>query len=164
MTSTPSRAQTDVDRLADDFVIRSTQLDPILATSIGVTGHDHELTDLSPDGYERQIQARRDVLAQLRTAEQVDDEDAVTVAAMTESLGLEVELHEANELLGSLNNIASPLQELRMVFDLMPTASPEDWENIGARLNGLPEAITGYVESLREAARRGRVKSEAKRA
>ncbi|HEX7805877.1 MAG TPA: DUF885 domain-containing protein, partial [Cellulomonas sp.] len=74
-----------------------------------------------------------------------------------ERLGLELELDAAGETLATLNNIASPVQGLRDVFDLMPTGSIEAWENIAARLGALPGAVDGYVESLRQSASRGRV-------
>ena len=76
---------------------------------------------------------------------------------MRERIGLDLELHDAGENLRDLNNIASPVQGLRDVFDIMATDSVEDWENIASRLNGLPGAVDGYVESLTEAASRGDV-------
>ncbi len=97
------------------------------------------------------------MLRELDGLEPVDDVDRVTLAAMRERIGLQLELHEAGEPLASLNNIASPVQELRDVFDIMPTGTVEAWENIAARLNGLPGAIDGYMASLTEAASRGNV-------
>ena len=76
---------------------------------------------------------------------------------MRERLGLELELHEAGEFLRYLNNIASPVQNLRDVFDVMPTDDVEAWSNIAARLNALPFAVDGYIESLRLAASSGAV-------
>src|SRR5665811_922683 len=76
---------------------------------------------------------------------------------MRERIGLELELHDADEWIGQLNNIASPVQELRDIFDVMPTSTPRHWENIAARLNALPTAAAGVIESLRLAAARGRV-------
>src|SRR5690606_40098603 len=49
-------------------------------------------------------------------------------------------------LTGQLNNIASPVQEMRDVFDLMPTSTPEHWENIALRLAALPDAAAGVAE------------------
>ena len=43
-----SRAATALDRLADEYVDLSVRLDPYLATSLGVPGHDAEATDYSP--------------------------------------------------------------------------------------------------------------------
>ena len=46
---------------------------------------------------------------------------------MRERLGLAEETHEAGLDEMALNVIASPLQEVRDIFDLMPTATNEDW-------------------------------------
>ena len=56
-----------------------------------------------------------------------------------------------------LNVIASPLQEMRDVFDISSQDTPEQWENIAARLNALGTSVDGYIESLRYAASRGQV-------
>ena len=53
-------------------------------------------------------------------------------------------LHERD-----LNVIASPAQEIRETFDLMPTESTHDWEVIAERLGNLPGAIDGYLATLR---------------
>lgn len=153
----PTRQQTPVDAIADAYVTTVAGLNPLAATAMGLAGYDHLMTDFSPAGWQAQADAARAVLTQLDGVHPVDDVDRVTLAAMRERIGLELELHEADELLGMLNNIASPVQELRDVFDLMPTQTPEHWANIAARLEALPGAMDGVVESLRLAASRGRV-------
>jgi uncharacterized protein (DUF885 family) len=156
MTTTP-RATTAIDRVAEDHIETYATLDPVAATAMGIAGHDHEMTDLSPAGLEARADLARATLSQLDSQTPQDETDQITLAAMRERLGLEVELDEAGELLRDLNNIASPVQGLRDVFDIMPTATPQDWENVAARLNALPGAIDGYIESLRLGAARGKV-------
>ncbi len=153
----PTRTPTDVDALAERYVLRSAELDPLLATELGLPGHDHELPDLSPDGIAARADHDRATLAALADVEPADDVDRVTIAAMRERLGVRVELAEAGELARELNVIASPVQTLRDVFDLMPTATVEDWEVVAARLAALPAALEGYQESLRAALRAGDV-------
>ena len=153
----PARASTAIDSIADRYVDRLALLDPLGATSMGIAGHDHEMTDLSPAGLAARSDAARAVLAELAAEPPRDAVDEVTLAAMRDRIGLDLELDDAGEWLGSLNNIASPVQELRDVFDLMPTDSRPAWENIVARLNALPAAVAGYAESLREGVARGRV-------
>lgn len=155
--SPPARAASPIDAIAERYVERVARLDPIAATSMGVVGHDHEMTDLSPAGLAAQADAARAVLVELDAQPATDAVDEVTLAAMRERIGLDLELDAAGEWLGSLNNIASPVQGLRDVFDLMPTDSGPAWENIAARLNALPAAVAGYTASLREAVARGRV-------
>ncbi|MCB7136464.1 DUF885 domain-containing protein [Cellulosimicrobium marinum] len=146
-----------MDRVAEAYTARLAELDPFAATAMGLSGYDHLVTDLSPEGHEARAEADRAVLRELDGLAPVDDVDRVTLAAMRERVGLQVELYEAGEPLAALNNIASPVQELRDVFDLMPTGTVEAWENVAARLNGLPSAVDGYTASLAEAARRGNV-------
>ncbi|HUX72044.1 MAG TPA: DUF885 domain-containing protein [Cellulomonadaceae bacterium] len=152
-----SRRSTPIDAIADGYVSTIARLDPLQATSMGIPGHDHEMTDLSPDGFTARFDAARAVLAALSTEEPRDETDRVTLAAMRERLGIELELADAGEQLASLNVIASPAQALRDVFDLMPTGSTDDWSTIAERLHTLPDAVAGYCESLRASARQGRV-------
>lgn len=154
------RQATAIDAIADAYTARLAELDPIAATEMGIPGHDHEMTDLSPDGHAERAELDRATLAQLAGAEAVDDVDRVTVAAMTDRLRLALELYEAGETLAQLNVIASPLQGLRDVLDIMPTATTDDWANIAARVSRVPDAVHGYIESLRAGARRGLVPAE----
>lgn len=146
-----------VDALADAYVDELCALDPITATSIGVPGHEDRLTDYSPAGHAGRIALTRRTLAALDAAEPVDDVDRVTVAAMRERLGLVLELEDAGQLEASLNVIASPLQDLRAVFDLMPTGTDQDWEVLARRLRAVPEAVDRYVQALRAGVTDGRV-------
>jgi uncharacterized protein (DUF885 family) len=162
VTQDTPRTPSALDAVADSYVTRSAEINPLMATAIGLAGYDHLMTDLSPAGHEAQAAVDREVLRELDKLERagdapVDDVDRVTLAAMRERVGLQVELHESGEPLASLNNIASPVQELRDVFDIMPTGSIEAWENVAARLNAIPDAVEGYTASLAEAARRGNV-------
>ena len=157
LANPPRREQTPVDALAEEYVASYARLNPLAATSMGIAGHDHEMSDLSPAGLEALARLDRETLVALDATTPTDEIDTVTIEAMRERLGIALELHDAAEDLASLNNIASPLQELREVFDLMPTGTPEAWENIAARLNALPGAMRGYIASLRAGAARGRV-------
>ncbi|ACZ30046.1 protein of unknown function DUF885 [Xylanimonas cellulosilytica DSM 15894] len=154
--STP-RPQSAIDAVADAYVGKVAELDPLAASAIGLPGYDHLMSDLSPAGHDARAELDRSTLRDLEALAPTDDVDRVTLAAMRERLGLAVELHEAGEPLVDLNVIASPLQGLRDIFDIMPTGTVEAWENIASRLNLLPGAVDGYIASLSEAARRGNV-------
>lgn len=157
--STPSitRTATAIDAVADAHVRRLTEHSPMTATEIGLPGYDHLMDTLDPAYHDEAASLNRATLDALDAVDPVDDVDHVTVAAMRERLGLELELHDAGEDLADLNNIASPVQYLREIFDSMPTGTVEAWENIAGRLGALPSAVDGYTESLRLAASRGNV-------
>jgi uncharacterized protein (DUF885 family) len=146
-----------VDAIAEAFLDKDLALNPIAATFRGVAGYDERLTDFSPDANEERADLRRRALAQLNDVAPVDDVDRVTVAAMRERLALEIEIQDAGVNESILNNVASPLQEIREVFDLMPTDTPEQWETIVARARAVPEAIATYMAALRTAKDRGDV-------
>jgi len=152
-----ARDHTVVDTLAERHLDAQLELDPLAATFFGVPGYDERMPDLSPAGLQAQAELNRQTLRELRAATPVDDTDKVTIAAMTERLTVHDDLYELGLTLSELNNIASPVQNLRDVFDLMPTDTAEEWSRIAGRLQALPATIEGYLESLRLAASRGDV-------
>jgi len=123
---------------------------------MGIIGHDDDITDYSPDGVTARVDAARSALRELDGTSPADDVDQVTIAAMCERLGLQIELHDARLDIGDLNVIASPLQSMRDVFDLMATDTDEDWALIGRRMSKVPDRVAGYVEALRAAVTAGR--------
>lgn len=151
-----ARPTTAVDAVAERYLEVCAALDPCAATESGIAGHDDEITDYSPDGVAARAAAARAALRELDAAEPVDETDVVTVAAMRERLGVLVDMHDAGLDLGELNVIASPLQTMRDVFDLMATDTEDDWATFGRRLSQIPQRVAGYAEALRAAASAGR--------
>lgn len=149
------RDRTALDAIADAYTAELAALDPLLATGVGLIGYDHLMTDFSPDGLAERAALDRRTLKALAATPPVDHVDEITAAAMRERLEVQVELYDAGEFLCDLNVIASPLQGLRDVLDVMPTATTDDWANIASRLARVPDAIQGYMWSLREGVRRG---------
>ncbi|MEO5317152.1 DUF885 domain-containing protein [Arthrobacter sp. CC3] len=156
-TAASVRPHTAIDAVADAYTDTLISLNPSFATTLGVPGHETEFQDFSPAGIEEFIAAARKALGDLDGLEPVDDVDAVTLDAMRERLGLQLEIHESGWDAADLNNISSPAQDIRAIFDLMPTDSTEHWEHIAGRAHSVPGAIDGYIESLRFAREQGRV-------
>jgi uncharacterized protein (DUF885 family) len=155
--SVATRPPTEVDALAERHLSAELELDPLLATSIGVAGFDDRLPDLSPDGIDARTALYAQTLDELAGAVPADAEDRVTIEAMRERLAVAADLAVLGVPYSELNNIASPVQSLRNIFDLMPTDTAEDWRTIARRLSGIPAAVDGYLQSLRLAASRGDV-------
>ncbi len=153
-TST-TRKWSDLDILCDKFMHDFAQLDPISATDWGMPGDPGTLPDLSPAGIETRIDLERGLLEDLEKTPLRDSTDHVTASALRDRLNLDIELFDAGEFYGEINNIASPIQGVRDAFSLMPTDTSEDWGHITDRLNAIPAALAGYKESLELAAERG---------
>ena len=156
-TTNAPRPATPIDRIADDFLAQLVTLSPITATYHGIPGHEEELDDFSPSGHAAHSELRTRTLAELDRATPEDDIDKVTLAAMRERLGVAEETHAAGIDEMSLNVIASPLQEIRGVFDLMATATDEDWGLLSRRMAKVPRALEGWQQSLVAAADKGNI-------
>lgn len=143
------RTWTDVDRLAEQWLDTMLELAPELHVELGRAGREGEYADLSPDGHAAAADATRAMLRRVEATPAVDATDVVTRSELQRVLGLAVEQHEAGTWRSDLNVIASPVQGLRDVFDLMPTETDDDWAVVATRLRHLPEAMSGYVASLR---------------
>ena len=146
-----------IDDLANRYVDEWAPLNPTGATFIGVSGHDRELDDLSPEGFEAQAELTRRTLAELDPLEPDTEAEHVAKDAMQERLGLELARFDAGDIASGLNVISSPLHGLRMVFDLMPTQGEEAVANISSRLAAFPRALEQYRRTLLEEAARGNV-------
>lgn len=155
--NTPVRPKSAIDAVADAYTEKLIELNPSFATTLGLPGHETEYQDYSPAGLDSHAEATKLALDALAGLEPSDDVDAVTLDAMRERLGLEREIHESGWDAADLNNIASPAQDIRAIFDLMPTETVEQWEHIAGRAANVPGAIEGYIVSLRSAAADGKV-------
>src|SRR3954471_13244009 len=155
MLVTDERTSTEIDRIADGWVDTLVELSPEWGIWLGRPGHEGEYSDYSPAGRERLVEAGRHVAERLRAAVPADAVDEVTRTDLLRELDLAEEKHEARFALRDLNVIASPAQEIREIFDLMPTGTDGAWQHIAQRLGNVPEAIRGYTETLRRGAAEG---------
>jgi uncharacterized protein (DUF885 family) len=138
-----------VRRLADRHLSLLCALDPIRATVLGVRGHDHELTDYSPDGVSERIELSRRTLADLAGASIDDDDDRRCAALLRDRLSVEIDAYEAGEHLRPLRLIGSPVGVLRSVFDLTPHRTENEWLNVAQRIEAVPTAYGRFLQSLR---------------
>ncbi|MBO1266442.1 DUF885 domain-containing protein [Arthrobacter cavernae] len=153
----PVRPKTDIDAAADAYTDTLLALNPSFATILGLPGHETEYPDYSPAGAEARAAAARDTLDKLAVLEPADESDVVTLDAMRERLGLDLEIHASGWHAAELNNIASPAQDIRAIFDLMPTDTAGHWDHIAGRAANVPAALEGYIASLRSARDAGKV-------
>ncbi len=152
-TRTPSA----IDRIAEQWVDTLCELEPDMRIWLGREGDITSYGDHSPAGHAAYISAVRATLSDLRKTDPVDDIDRVTKLDLTADLELSIELSESKWHLRDLNNIASPAQGVRDVFDLMPTDGVEAWEAVATKLGNVAGALAGYRESLTSGIREGHV-------
>jgi uncharacterized protein (DUF885 family) len=155
--SEPARPPSELDQLADRFVEDYAASQPAVATYIGVPGHDDRWPDLTPEGHAAHAELLRATIGDVQRVDPDDRREEVARSAMLERLGAELARSDAGWAQSDLNTIDSPLQSFRSTFDLMPTATEEDWATIARRLAALPAALDGYAAGLEAAAGAGQV-------
>ena len=154
---TSRRTPSAIDAIADAYFDELCVLSPSISLFLG-TENPHGFDDYSPEGLKAANDLRARTLTKVDTAEadglvtnSLDETDLVTIDAMRERLGTATDLYEAGLQHTVLNVIESPVQQMRDIFDLLPTDTAAGWETISATMAALPRSIAGYRESLRYA-------------
>jgi uncharacterized protein (DUF885 family) len=141
--------------LADRYVERFAALDPVAASGEGIAGHDHEMTDWSPEGAEARAAHDWEALRELDSLTPEDDADRVAAEVLRERLELAIVEHEAGERLRDLRVLGSPVQSVRMAFDLMARDSRADWEVVAERMALVPQGLSSIQAALTEGIAQG---------
>jgi uncharacterized protein (DUF885 family) len=142
------REKSAIDNLADSYLAQLAANYPSFATSIGLATGAADMDDYSPEAIERDLKLDQSTLSALLALEPRDDVDQVTKDALSQQLILDIEFHAAGLQYRDLNNIASPAQGIRDVFDVSPTATVTDWENLASRMRKVKDALAGYQKTL----------------
>ncbi|WP_430592960.1 DUF885 domain-containing protein [Humidisolicoccus flavus] len=143
------RTQTPIDRIAEDALTKSLELSPTGRVYLGAPGDKSQYGDLSPAGMPARIELAKATIAALEAEAPQDDIDWVTKEDLLRETRLDLEIAESGWAERDLNNLASNAQTIRDIFDLMPTATAEHWDDIARRMHNVPGAIEGYIETLR---------------
>jgi len=160
--NTPSADNRAVRTAADDFVRQTAELNPLVATTLGLPDGQDELPDLSPAGRDAIDELQRATLRRLDEVEHAagpggfaDADERRCARLLRERLQTDLAISAAGEHLRAISNIFGPPQSVRNIFLLMPAATADDWAVIGRRISNVPEAMAGYRQSLAEGSARG---------
>ena len=141
--------------IADGFVDALVNHDPISATFIGVAGHDDRMSDYSPDSAEEMAQIERRTLATIRAVSPQNERERLCRDTVIDEMECGLALHDEGEHLRGLNILHSPVQSIRMVFDMMPRATVDHWANIARRMEQVSDTVKSYRETLQTGVSRG---------
>ncbi len=147
---------TDIFEVSDTAVDRFCADNPVLATYIGIPGHDHAWPDKSPEGLAAEAELHAEFKALGQACEVPDDRHRLARDVLVEYCQEVLDRHEAGAQYYDLNNIASPHQELRFIFGSMAGDTTEDWEAIIERVRTVHEPLEGFRQTLEEGRQKGR--------
>jgi uncharacterized protein (DUF885 family) len=154
----PSRPRVrGVDVIADRFVDECVARYPETATFLGIRDYDDSWSDYSPSGLADRIAHVRHTIAALQAAAPCDERENTAKEVMLERLGMDVELYDAHITASRVSVIGGQAQEIRSIFDLMPTDSEDAWRNIATRLRTVGRPLSQVRETLSAEAREGNI-------
>ena len=136
--------------LADKYIDELAAINPITATNLGISGHDDKLPDYSLAGSQSQENHFRNTLSALKKLTPLDDVDRIAAEVFKERLESSLGLYESMEMQRVICALASPASDIRQVFEMMDSSTPEGINNIIARLHAMPRAFNSWRESLRD--------------
>ena len=113
------------------------------------------MTDYSPDGIDERAEHDRATLRALAAADIANDADRIAADVIRERLELALEEHDAGERLRDLRVLGSPVQDVRMAFDLMPRDTEEQWQTIAERIALVPQGLSSIEAALTEGVQQG---------
>ncbi len=154
MRATPTKAGDPVAILSDIFSIshdaveRLADLDPMMATQIGLPGRDGRWPDFSPAGITARRSVFTELLADAEAAATPDRRSLVAQKVLATEMRNKIGAIDSNNWRRDLNNIDSPWQSIREVFELMPIDTLHDWDCIVTRLETIAAPLRGYRDSL----------------
>lgn len=135
--------------LADRYVEELAGHEAMLATLLGLPGHEEDMTDYSPAGVDSRVDLSRRTIGELRDTQAAGEADRICRDFMIERLQVDIDMYEAGEPWRPLRNIGSPVQSIRQIFDLCARETLDDWRHIAARMAKIPHAIDGLEATLR---------------
>ncbi len=139
-----------------DFVA----LDPLTATYLGIAGHESELPDLSPSGYQAREDLMRRAMQRMQAATPGDERELAAQESFVERMTASLAQYAAGTPQSQVSVISSELHSLRSVFDLMSTDGEQAWSAINARLALSPMALADYRATLTHCADAGQVSAK----
>ncbi len=140
----------DIFALSDEATEIVAAQEPVLATYVGVRGHDGRWPDMSPDGVVDTRKMWSDLRARAQQCPATDARSDLAKAVLIDECDLEIGSIDAGRPFYDLNNIASSHQGLRFVYGSMDMTSAEGWTDICSRLASTGEALDGYRRTLEE--------------
>ncbi len=144
--------------LSDTIVDELASHHPTAATYLGIDGHDHRMPDLSPDGTQAALETVHTLRRRVADLPPADDRwDRLAVLVAEATLDEEIDHIAHGDHLVDLNSMASPMQDLREVFDHMGRDSADHWDNIISRLEAMDPALDGYRRTLNAGRAQGMV-------
>lgn len=147
---------------ADGYVRRVAELNPLMATVLGVPVGEDLLPDLSPGGRTALDELSRSTLSELdevtsaaERAGGLSADERRCARLLRERLEADLATSVDDEYLREVMNVFGLQERLQAIFELMPTSSPADWAAAARRMSRVRDAVADQRQTLDDCASRG---------
>lgn len=142
--------------VADRLLLELSPVEPTAAQALG-TEPSSVMPRLAPADFAARHEARRAALQQLRSLPHDEVGNEVLALALDERLNSDLALDDIGFTTALLAPLATPVHQVREVFDDLPHESPAEWDRVADHLAQVPGALADYASTLTEAAASGHV-------
>ena len=147
---------TDIDAVSDSYVDALAAADPCLAAFLGISGHDGELTDYSPEGFDARYELAARTLGALKAAPATGDADRIAGTVLRERLEIDLALAAAGTN-AELNSMDSPPLRIQQAIEVLDQGVDTPWTELRERVRAIPDAFAGLRRTLERAGQQGRL-------
>jgi uncharacterized protein (DUF885 family) len=145
------------ERLVEDMI----ELNPLVATHLGLPGRNHLWPDMGMEGVEANAELIRRYLSEFSVHLEHEDPWQRLAAVVAHDYLSELDrAHEARDYFYDVSHMACSFDAARAAFDIMPTGDQRAWEDICVRLESLGVAFAGYQDKLRAGVEAGMVSAK----
>ena len=146
--------------LSHTYVDDAAALSPMSCTYLGNGLNQDKLNDFSIAEAQKAADLTKATLTKLMALKPIDEIDRIAQTVMKERLESSLALHESQESFVLWNVLTSPPSNVRAIFELMPKASDQDFDNIAKRLMAVDGAYKSWTGAIMEVAKSGKTTSQ----
>ncbi len=146
--------------LSHQYIDDEAAFSPMGSTFLGNGLNQDKLDDFSIAGAQKFANLTRVTLAKLIALKPIDDIDRIAQTVMQERLESSLALHESQESFVLWNVVTSPPSDIRSIFELMPKASDQDFDNIAKRLAAVGASYKSWTGAIMEIAKSGKTTAQ----
>jgi len=147
----------DLRKLCDDYTEFRLRANPMQATAIGRNEFNDRWPDLSPSAIASREHEIGEFAKRLTAipSSALTGEDSITARLLDRELKIAVERERLGDRLLTVGQLFGLHNAVQQTFDHMPARTERDYQNIIARLNGLPRLVDQQIALLKDAAASG---------
>jgi uncharacterized protein (DUF885 family) len=138
-------------RIADAWWNLKLSIEPMLATELGIKGHDHELPDISTESLDQQRSAARSLLEKAALLETADlqHDAALTLAVLKHDIEDFVARSVCRQECWLIDHLRGPQRWFLTLGQLVTIRNGADRQAYHDRLRGFDTYINSHIENLR---------------